>query len=168
MEPPITAEETTVMPIIITRTLMVSHNGPIFDRRYRHLVSSHAQLKPLRRLRAVRSTSQATVPRAGVAGAVVTYRIGVIRAFVVQLGMATSRRLNFVALNYVPCCTGRPQLNLVSAPITCFIVRPACKSRPFTGCQRSATLSRRLFTGRSAAQPACSACKSQVFTGLAY
>src|ERR1700756_2627363 len=66
-----TADETTAMPSVITRTLMVSHSGPIFERRYWQTVSSHAQGRPLRRFRTVRSPSQTAAPEWGMAAPVV-------------------------------------------------------------------------------------------------
>src|SRR5712691_5303637 len=74
MVPPMTAEETTVIPNVMTRTLTVSHTGPSFDRRYWQTVSSQAQLRPLRRLKSVRSSSQRKPPDRGMAAPVVGSR----------------------------------------------------------------------------------------------
>src|SRR5262249_7454088 len=71
MLPPITAEETTAMPSVITKTLIVSHNGPILERRYWQTVSSQAQVKPLWRLRNVRSPSHNVAPVWGMVAPVV-------------------------------------------------------------------------------------------------
>src|SRR5713226_1658060 len=67
MFPPMTAAETTVMPIVSTRTLTVSHSGPLRDRRYWHRMSSHAHANPLCRLRRVRTASQSAPPVRGMA-----------------------------------------------------------------------------------------------------
>src|SRR6185295_17892442 len=51
------AAETTVTPTIKTAMLIVSHSGPMMERRYWHTVSSQAQWKHLRRLWVVRQSS---------------------------------------------------------------------------------------------------------------
>src|SRR5262245_14791603 len=43
-------DETSVSPINMTRTLIVSHSGPIRERRYWQMVSSHAQFRLFHRL----------------------------------------------------------------------------------------------------------------------
>src|SRR5262245_39135773 len=50
-------DETSVSPISMTRTLMVSHSGPIRERRYWQMVSSHAQFRLFHRLTTVLRTS---------------------------------------------------------------------------------------------------------------
>src|SRR5262245_55178862 len=50
-------DETSVSPISMTRTLIVSHSGPIRERRYWQIVSSHAQFRLFQRLNTVLRTS---------------------------------------------------------------------------------------------------------------
>src|SRR5262245_2036044 len=53
-------DETSVSPISMTRTLIVSHSGPIRERRYWQMVSSHAQFRLFHRLITVLRTSSDT------------------------------------------------------------------------------------------------------------
>src|SRR5262245_29141022 len=53
-------DETSVSPMSMTRPLIVSHSGPIRDRRYWQIVSSHAQFRLFQRLITVLRTTSDT------------------------------------------------------------------------------------------------------------
>src|SRR5262249_16444712 len=53
-------DETSESPISMTRTLIVSNSGPIRDRRYWQMVSSHAQFRLFHRLNTVLRTTSDT------------------------------------------------------------------------------------------------------------